>query len=403
MASSIVDIARGPAVQGAAELSVAVVRDLAELEAHAGAWNRLALDAPQAMPQLAHAWVAPFLAHRLRPGEAWAAALAYEGDELRGVACVIIGPHRLLGRLRPMLRAPFDSHTRAGDILLARPGDGAALGALLAALRRVAPGYLGLRLHGVHARSHTLSALAGGLPGWRAVRSGGDMGSLISVEGGYEQFQRGLSDNFRGNLRKAHNKLARLPGVSDEFLAGAEDSRAELARFCAIEASGWKGREGTAIGQSPELVAFYTALTGSLARQGWLEWHFLNAEGRSIAGHLAVRFGATLALAKIGYDESYARCAPGNLLLERLVRRAFQSGDLREIDLQSDMAWHRNWRLRQDEHFDLWLFPAGPLGMLLGALPTRAALYARRRLRPLARRAREELARRRRPPHRPGS
>jgi hypothetical protein len=58
-----------------ADLRVQIIRDLDKLESHAAAWNTLALAALQCLPQLSHAWVAPYLAHRFKPGETWRCAL----------------------------------------------------------------------------------------------------------------------------------------------------------------------------------------------------------------------------------------------------------------------------------------------------------------------------------------
>src|SRR5215216_6204435 len=80
------------------DLRVEIVRDIASLESHAAAWNRLALAASQRLPMLSHAWIAAYLAHRLAPGETWCCALAYDADSLVGVLCVVVTPHLLLGR-----------------------------------------------------------------------------------------------------------------------------------------------------------------------------------------------------------------------------------------------------------------------------------------------------------------
>jgi len=172
------------------------------------------------------------------------------------------------------------------------------------------------------------------------VRADGDYGSFVRVASTFEDFQSRLSDNFLGNLRKARNKLAKLPGVQTEFLTGEHATAEHFGRFAEVEASGWKGRKGTALGASPALVAFYTALSSRLAQEGWLEWHFLNGDGKTLAGHLGLRFGRSMVLLKIGYDEAYAKCGPGNLLFDHTVRRVFEHGDIDEINCLTDMPWH---------------------------------------------------------------
>ncbi len=54
-----------------------------------------------------------------------------------------------------------------------------------------------------------------------------------------------LSKNFRGNLRKARNKLAKLEGVEFVSARGPEELASALEVFLDVEASGWKGASGT--------------------------------------------------------------------------------------------------------------------------------------------------------------
>ena len=81
--------------------------------------------------------------------------------------------------------------------------------------------------------------------------------------------------------------------------------------------------------------------------------------------------GTTLIVMKIGYDESYAWCSPGNYLFERTVERAFASGDTTEINCLTDMPWHRNWKMKQRDHYNLWIYPRRPIPLIFGALGRR--------------------------------
>ena len=97
-------------------------------------------------------------------------------------------------------------------------------------------------------------------------------------------------------------------------------------------ASGWKGAAGTAIKCSPTLIEFYRVLARRLADRGWLEWQFLNFDGMPVAAHLAIRFGRSLILPNIGYDEPDARLSPGNLLFRETLTRAFADECLEEVN-----------------------------------------------------------------------
>jgi CelD/BcsL family acetyltransferase involved in cellulose biosynthesis len=384
---------RPEAVSGRADLRVELVRDIAGLERHAAGWNNLALAAPQRLPQLSHAWVASHIEHRLRPHESWLVAFAYEGARLVGVLCVVVTPHRLFGRWRPFLRAPYDAHTRSGDALIAEGEAAETLRALLASLSSAVPGYLGIELRGVREGSPTLVALKSGLPDSTIIQTDDPCGMYLRTSGTYEAFQARLSVNFRKSLRKSRNRLAKLRGVDTEFLTGDRVTEADFARFAAIEASGWKGRAGTAMAVSQGLVAFYSTLTHRLAAQHWFVLFFLNADGQTIAGAFMVRFGSSLLGLKSGYDESFSQYAPGKVLFEQLVQLAFARSDIDEINGLTDASWQQDWQMDKSNYYRIWLYPRNALALVFGVLPTRAWLLMQRVLRPLVRAARRAIAR----------
>lgn len=359
-------------------LRIEVVRELAGLACHADAWDQLALAAPQRLPMLSHAWVASFLEHCLGPRQSWWCVFAYAGDALVGVLPVVAVPHRLLGRWRPLLRTPWDPHTLTGDMLLAAGWEAVALPALLAALARAAPRRLGVVLRGVREGSPTLAALARGLSGTVVIRAFDTGGSFVRLDGTVEEFRARLGTKMRNNLKRSRQRLSRHAPVEARFLTDATGTGEAFARFLELEASGWKGRQGTALARSPRLVAFYAALARRLAARGWLEWHFLTAGGRVVAGALAVRFARSLVIPKIAYDEEFAKCAPGNLLFEQTVERAFARGDVDEINQASDMPWHRLWRMERSDYSTVWLYPRRPFALLCGALPVWTGILARR-------------------------
>ncbi|HSK38497.1 MAG TPA: GNAT family N-acetyltransferase [Arenibaculum sp.] len=365
-------------------LRVVTVRDFDALAGHAAAWNRLAVNAPQRLPMLSHAWAASFFEYRLRPGESWCCAFAYDGDVLVGVLPLVVTPHRLLGQHRPVLRTPRDVHTRVGDALLVPRHARETLIALLEALRREMPGHLGLELRGVRSNSPTLAAVAAGIPTHLTRCHPAFRGSFLDVGGPIEPYWETLSKSMRRNLRQRRKKLQQRSGRFEiRTLSGVDADPGLLSRFMELEASGWKGRGGTAIGQSPDLAAFYEALVHRLAEAGWLEWHLLEADGRTVAMELAIRFGQALVTPKAAYDEDYAECAPGHLLCEAVFRDAFSQDGLAECNDVSDQDWHRQWRMGSDTYYELHLVPRRAAPIALRFLPVEGGRQLRRRLGPL--------------------
>lgn len=334
-----------------------VSASLAELAEVAEQWDALADVCPQRLPTLSHAWVTAHLQCCLQPHDRWLCAVARDGDRLVGVLPVLLLPHSRRGARGLELRGIFDSHTSSGDALAKSGREREILDGMLTALFAHERRATYVRLGGVREGSSTLTAIDAGLKNALALRRAATRGSYISTDGQLSDFYDHLSGNFKGNLRKARNKLSRLPELETVFTSSWASDVSSFDRFLQLEMSGWKGAAGTAIALSPVRTDYYRNLTQNLAAQGWLEWHELRTGDRTIASHLAARAAGSLALIKIAYDEEFSRYAPGNMLFERCLERAFEDDTLVEVNCLSDARWHRNWRMSQSDYYDVWLFP----------------------------------------------
>jgi hypothetical protein len=358
----------------------------------AEAWDELAMLAPQRRARLSYAWTASLLRHAgdteaevvrdfgLEPtGEAWSCLLASRGDELLGVMPVMgVRRQSLVGVRRRAAVAVHGPRETCGDLLVAPgPAGELALAALFSVAARTLPHPMWLELDQVCDTSPTLAAVRRGLPGARAIIEPVPPLSYIPVEGSFAEFFARLSKNSRKNLRRIRNKSERLDGLAFECVDGPLAWR-ELDRFVALEASGWKGRENSAIGSSSGTLAYYRSLTRELSARGWLELTFLSGAGRLLAGEINVRFGGVLLGLRCAYDEAFGDYAPGTLLLERSVQRAFETG-VKELNAGSDHAWTRAWGMRQRRCWSVRLFPGSPRSLLLGYLPARLRSSLRRR------------------------
>ena len=344
--------------------------ELADVEA---AWEALAVAAPQRLPMLAPTCLRAEWRHQLEEGETLRVHLAHSGGRLVGVLPVVERRDRLGSTLLSPPRA------RSGDPLLSAEAAATDLLGLLDAAFRAAPDARGLTIAGVRDTSRTLAALRARALPFAVVLDEDERGSFVPVEGAtLEGLRASMSANFRRNLRKAGNRLAKEAGVAFRFETGADASPASLDRFLALEAAGWKGREGTAIALERHTSAYYRELAEGFAARRQLEWHTLEIGGVPAAMHLGVRFGRALVLLKIAYDERFARLGPGNLLFERLLEREFEARSVAEVNCTTDMAWHRNWALPRSRYARVTLFPRGAVPGVLGWLPTALRARARR-------------------------
>ncbi|MGZ4871420.1 MAG: GNAT family N-acetyltransferase, partial [Candidatus Angelobacter sp.] len=141
-----------------------------------------------------------------------------------------------------------------------------------------------------------------------------------------------------------------------------------LEKFYALEASGWKGVEGTAIKCDPRTRQFYDAVAQAAARDGYLSLDFLELNGKPIAGHFAFNLRGRYFLAKAGYDENFRRHGPGQLLVNEILGQTPQRG-LREFDFVGPATWDESrWASARRTSYRVFIYRKNWYGALLHAV-----------------------------------
>lgn len=336
------------------------------------------------------AMVRAFLAHRL-PADAEAmVAIGLDGGRPVAAVALQVMPHPWLPSF-VVAETLGDFEVPWFDLRVAHEGGSFASGALLSRLPSEIPRLFALRVPRIPAEARLLEVLRR-VPGYHVRVLPAGVGSYLPVPASIELYLKGLSSNFRKNLRKQEARLRQLSNVRVELVDAARLGEADLERVVRLEASGWKGAAGTAIGNSPETLSYYREVFRLAADAGGpIELHFLHADDELLAAHIAVRSERVLILLKIAYNERYAHCGPGNMLFLEILRREVAGGRTDVIDCLTDMAWHRNWRMDSRSYVELFAYPRRPVPILLGAFPGACADVLRRW--PLARRAVRALRR----------
>jgi hypothetical protein len=330
------------------------IHDLQALSPHLAAWDHLAWNSPQMLPTLLPEWIDAFLRHRVAADARWFCSFAYAGSELIGVLPVIVSPHPILGQRQPRLSTPFDSFTLSGDIALAPDRATEALQALLAEIGHEVPGHLGLDLRAVRLNSPVWTALQAGVGDYTTCEGEQFRYSVLDARGNFTSYLAGLGHNRR-NLKRFRNKLELRGTVSVEKIHGSTAGEELLTEFMTLEGSGWKGRNGTALLNSPSVTAFYKTLVSNLAARDRFEWYAIRVDGRLVAAQIAARCGESLTLLKYAFDEDFAECRLGTLLTEEVYKDAFDRSEIREINPMSLSGPDSHWRMSQDNYTDIHL------------------------------------------------
>jgi CelD/BcsL family acetyltransferase involved in cellulose biosynthesis len=165
---------------------------------------------------------------------------------------------------------------------------------------------------------------------------------FISCGPGDDPLKR-LSKSFRQNLRTAHNKLA-----TEEVHFVCAQKPAELLAFykklASVEASGWKRKNPNIIRNNPKFDAFLRNLMSYLGPSGGCEIHLMEVSGRTISAVLCVTVNDICFIHVIGYDETYHRASPGNLLMEQLIKTRGAGGNITSITTYHTPPWFSSWK-----------------------------------------------------------
>ncbi len=183
--------------------------------------------------------------------------------------------------------------------------------------------------------------------------------------------------DFRRRARLLAEELGEEPQLVDRTMEPAA-----IDTFLELEASGWKGREGTALASIPGHAELMHETARTFADRGAFSLVFLEAAGKAIAARCSFVAGGVDFCFKIAYDEDFRRFSPGRELELRWIDRFHADKSLEWLDSCTDPRndlYNRLWPDRRE--LTTALLPApGARGKI--AVPAiRAAISARDRKR----------------------
>lgn len=198
-----------------------------------------------------------------------------------------------------------------GDLLCTDASSAALLAAQLA--RQARP----LDLDRIPAASPLVPALREAVRGraWLSVRPAVPS-PTIALDSKWVQPETQFNGGRRSDFRRAARRAEEMGKVSFEMLSPAPDAFPALFdEAVAIEARSWKKEAGSAIAVDPRKEAFFRAFFAAESARGTCRIAFMRIDGKAVAMQLALETQGRYWLFKIGFDDAYARCSPGTLLM----------------------------------------------------------------------------------------
>jgi len=141
-----------------------------------------------------------------------------------------------------------------------------------------------------------------------------------------------LNGKRRKELRRLRARLEDEGSVQFEASCPGDDLEAWAEEFLALEASGWKGRRGTAMRQDPASARFFIEAVQHASSVGDVRFFRLKLSARPLAAGVNFQSGAVSFAFKIAYDEAFARFSPGVMLEIEIMQAMEGSPGLSLID-----------------------------------------------------------------------
>jgi CelD/BcsL family acetyltransferase involved in cellulose biosynthesis len=179
---------------------------------------------------------------------------------------------------------------------------------------------------------------------------------LASPLDGKTYLENALSSSSRKKLRQHRRRLAEKGTLSAVIASEPAAVRNALEDFLAMEASGWKGRCGTALLSSEADASFMRTAIVAMAELGCASVHALQLDQRPVSMQIVLRAGPAAFTWKTTYDEQYQDYSPGMLLLEEYTQAFLADKTVAYVDscAQDDSGFMSAWTERQPIA-DLWI------------------------------------------------
>jgi CelD/BcsL family acetyltransferase involved in cellulose biosynthesis len=133
-------------------------------------------------------------------------------------------------------------------------------------------------------------------------------------------------------LRRQRHRLAEHGAVQFDVARTPEDVASAIETFLTLEASGWKGKRGTALVQHDGDAGFVRRATMALAEVGQCEIVSLRAGDTPVAAAIVLRHQDRAFYFKLGIDERFAKFSPGVQLTLDLTRHLCADPEIATAD-----------------------------------------------------------------------
>jgi len=147
----------------------------------------------------------------------------------------------------------------------------------------------------------------------------------ISIPDSVDVFMKGLTPDFRYNLRRYMRKIKRDYGKVElkeyDKLGSIEEA---VKIFMELHQKAWESKGMPGVYHAQKNRNFFLDVSKAFARKGWLALYFLTANDEPIAGLYCFEYKQKMLGCLSGFDPDYFKYSVGNLIIAKVVEKCIQ-------------------------------------------------------------------------------
>lgn len=198
---------------------------------------------------------------------------------------------------------------------------------------------------------------------YRLIVRKNSVNCLVAAGKSFDEYFGKVSGKFRKNVNAAERKATEKGELRLLTPRTEKEVTDFLRRGFAIEASGWKGKQGSAINRDHRAKKFYSNLAKDFSAKGWLHLFLLDNGNDDIAFYYCVGRNGVIRALKIGVNEKKAKLGPGMILTKRVLHEMIDKKNMRLWDFcGGESRWKKDWSNHREQTYSLFIFPNNLIG-----------------------------------------
>jgi CelD/BcsL family acetyltransferase involved in cellulose biosynthesis len=189
--------------------------------------------------------------------------------------------------------------------------------------------------------------------------------SYILLPPTWEEYLHTLSRNSRRNIMRKLQYISKDHVVESKKITDDNDLQEKLKILFELHQKKW-GRESKF--NKPEARAFYTGVSQALRRNGWLNFSYLNVDGKTLSLLWAFSYNSTFWGMTNAVDVEYAEYSAGSVHLSKTIEDSIKDG-LKKFDfLKGEEGYKGHWTDNKSNNIKITMTQNNVKGRLLAGL-----------------------------------